>query len=317
MSTAPAPVQPTAATKVVLPKSETAAANTPRQPAEKEYDGPPPFTIGHPSDAGWLNLMIYGELGVGKTYFAATADDVPEMQDVLYIDIEAGDLSLIKRRELDVTQINNFHQLARIHEFLILHCQARDANDVDTLIKMEARLKEVDESEIKEPKRYRTVVLDSLTEAQILNLYQLLHVEIDHPLDKIYEPPVFDHWNRTTQMVRRTVRAFRDLPMHVIMVCQLKIDEKDGNSRTIAFPKELSRTLPGFFDASGFLQSSMQGEGVNRRKVRRLELENGAGFKAKHRFVALDQNKPYVENPTVRDLLELRKAGLASAADEK
>lgn len=132
--------------------------------------------------------MIYGEYGVGKTRLCGTAVEVPTMNDILLIDAESGTLTLVDDalpfHNIDVVSVKSYRQVAKVHEFLRLHCQLRDRNDKESvakLIEIEERLKGED---VKEPKRYRTVILDSLSEIESLCMNQLLGITDTTSLDE-------------------------------------------------------------------------------------------------------------------------------------
>ena len=112
----------------------------------------------------YLKLLIYGAYGVGKTTLACTSLEVPSMRDVIMVNAEAGDLSVDQSKNLDAITVKRFTTLGQINEFLKQHCRARDEGDTAFLKKSEALLKGVEESEIKKPRKYRTVFIDSLTE---------------------------------------------------------------------------------------------------------------------------------------------------------
>ena len=74
----------------------------------------------------YLKMLVYGNYGVGKTTLACTACSVPNMQDVLMINAEAGDLS-VTEFDLDEITVRNFATLGRINEFLRQHCKPQGA----------------------------------------------------------------------------------------------------------------------------------------------------------------------------------------------
>src|SRR4051812_6645408 len=146
--------------------------------------GTPPFRMS-PKRTGadrYLKMIVYGPYGVGKSTLSGSAVDVPTMRDILYIDAESGDMVLndnprIKLPdEIEHVRVTNFLQVARVQEFLKSHCVRRDGNDIDGMRNIEAVLKGVSPSEIGDPRRFRTVVIDSLSEIEAYCMYGLLKV---------------------------------------------------------------------------------------------------------------------------------------------
>lgn len=267
---------------------------------------PPAFNI---VSAGrterWFKGMIYGDYGVGKTTVAASADDIQDMKDVLFIDAEAGDMSLSDRPGIDVIRITSFRQMARVQEFLRLHCQWRDSDQpsaVDELIKLEERFRGevVKGSEVK---KYRTVIIDSLSEVQKFCMYQLLGVRVgEQRLDTETPDTSYGEWGKQLEMIRLLVRTFRDLPMHVIFVCSEQVGE-DDKKRRIRRPNlsgKLASEVQGFLDTVGYMVLFKGDNGENKR---RLYITPGQTFQAKHRLPG--NTTSYIEDPTMASLLAL------------
>src|SRR5665213_4170864 len=114
-------------------------------------------------DAAYLNILIYGGYGAGKTTLAATAADVEEMADVLLLDIESGQMVIkesdrIKHKErITRIRVESYRQMAKAHEFLKVHCKYRDLEGAEAntkLIKLEAKWRGVSPDKIKKPKRF-------------------------------------------------------------------------------------------------------------------------------------------------------------------
>lgn len=264
----------------------------------------PAFRIETPeTTANYIKALVYGPYGAGKTTFASSAVDVPEMGRVLFVDAESGSMSL-GGLDLDVVRINKYNQIARIYEFLRLHVRYRDANNDEELSKLQTRFR----GELKpgeKPYRYNTVVVDSLTEVQKYCMYALLGVDFSSGsmrLDQVNETPQFKEWGENAEQIRLLIRSFRDLPMHVIFVCSEQ--EKDDEAKVLRrpnLPGKLAGEIQGFFDVVGYLRSLTTDEGV----MRRLYLRAGNNFVAKHRFRGVDA--AYLDNPTLASLLDLRK----------
>lgn len=145
----------------------------------------------------YQNILLYADAGAGKTWLAASAVFVPEMCDVLFISLESGEASLreiareCRKRNIPINRIlvipvQTYKQFSQIYEMLRIHINARDKNDIVTLRRLEAQIKGMNTSQLKdedlaelipEPLKFQTVVVDSLTEAQKYCMYQILGID--------------------------------------------------------------------------------------------------------------------------------------------
>lgn len=247
-------------------------------------------------------MLIYGDFGVGKTTVAASAVYVPSMSDVLLGNVESGEMSVEHFDGLDDVPIHSYAQFARLYEFLRLHCRARDADDVATMKRLEEQFRGC---EVDEPKRYRTIIIDSLTEVQKLAMYQLLGIVVgEHALDLEPANAQFKEWGSAAEMIRLLVRSFRDLPMHAIFVCSRTIDKDDKQKRytTPALPGKLANEVQGFLDVVGYMIAAPDEKGEMKR---RLFLTPGKTYQAKNRFAHFDGN--HLDEPTMEKLYNLHK----------
>lgn len=249
----------------------------------------------------YLKLLIYGNYGVGKTYLAGTASDVDSMQDVLIINAEAGDLSLAAFTNVDEITVQDFRTLGRINEFLKQHCVMRDAGDIDKLRSLEARVRQVDEKDIKEPRQYRTVIIDSLTELEAYCFNQLLGITDTTRLDEDPQSAEWTEYKKNHTMMLRVVRAFRDLPMHVIFTAaeQFQQDESKRYKYSPDLTGKLSKKIQGFMDMVGYLAIGKDGETT----IRRLYVSPSptGKYDAKHRYQAFKGE--FFLNPTIKSIL--------------
>jgi hypothetical protein len=249
----------------------------------------------------YLKLLIYGNYGVGKTTLAGTATDVEGMGDVLIINAEAGDLSLAEFEGLDEITVQDFRTLGRINEFLKQHCKARDEGDTDKLKQLEAAVRGCEAKDIKEPREYRTVIIDSLTELEAYCFNQLLGITDTTRLDEDPQSAEWTEYKKNHTMMLRVVRAFRDLPMHVIFTAseQFQQDESKRYKYSPDLTGKLSKKVQGFMDMVGYLAIGKEGD----QTIRRLYVSpSPAGkYDAKHRYSAF--KKEFFTNPTIKSIL--------------
>lgn len=272
----------------------------------------------------WLNLLIYGPFGTGKTVLAATAQLCNETQNVFYADTEGGAKS-IKDFDIDVDvfRINTFAKFSRLYDFAKNHARLRDlleTQDVaspeymdtyNNLRRLEAWVHEIPDADaldkVKVPTLYRTIVVDSLTEVQKYCMYDILGIDINTAtLTQENKQPEFKQWGINAEKMRLLVRAFRDIPMHTIFCCldQTVKDEKDG-SVTIkpSLPGKLADEACGFLDIVGYIHTREETSPEGKKYTRRvLQVQPAGKYNAKSRYQALGS---YIEEPTIGKIVEL------------
>jgi len=262
---------------------------------------------------------VWGDPGHGKTRLAGTADDVPEMKEVLYFDAEKGDMVLADRPWLTVIKSKKYADLARVHEYLRMHCRLRDQylkgatpeerEDAKTkLLNIEER---ITGERPAEPKLFRTFVIDTLTEVHQNLMYQLLAINPDTwALDAVPAGAEWGEWKSATDMLLVLLRQLRDLDMHIVVTAHALEAEvtKPGVGKmmvkTVSLPGKLPNRIPGFWDMFGFIQKVQDSEGRDRFRLWLTDGANGA-WKAKHRFRFVQVK--YVDEPTIPKLLEIAK----------
>lgn len=303
----------------------------------------------------WMNVLIYGAYGDGKTHLAGTAALVPEMRDILYISLEGGEktlreiMRLCKANNVDpstvmVMPIQTYRQFAQMYETLKHHVQFRDSNNIQGLRSIEAQLRGVELLEklgwqpkstepagvIKEmteailalsknqeklaelipnPKKFRTVIIDSLTEAQKYCMYQILGIDpLKQKLDVEPDSAEWKDWGSSREMIQFLVRRFRDLDIHTILVAA--VDEEQDAKKRIYYepmlPGKLSKDVRGLVDIVGYIRKVPMDGGT--KVVRRLYLEGGdyggVNIAAKHRFGSKLKTQ-YIDDPTMQTLFDL------------
>jgi len=177
-------------------------------------------------EAEYFNLMIYGESSVGKTTLAGSAVEVPEMRPVIFLDIEGGTLSLRdKYPEVEKVRIDGWNDL------------------VDVYIDLKDN-----------PTRYKTVVLDSVSELEEFGMEEIMNRAIKKAEDEGDErdpdlPQIGEHGKSSNRM-RKVIRRFRDLPMNTVFTALERVDVDKKNRRTIKprLSPKLSSQVSGFLD---------------------------------------------------------------------
>lgn len=262
----------------------------------------------------WLKILVYADYGVGKTFFAGTAVGVEEMNDVLLIDAEGGDLTLESEEfpfeNIDRVTVKNFRQVSKVHEFLRDHMLLRDSKDPeaeDKLRKLESQFTGVPVDDIDEPRRYRTVIIDPIKEVEAYCMDGILGITTRTTLDEDVGVSEWPEYKKNRNKMKRLVRQFKNLPAHLILTCPAVFMQDEAKKR-IWMPEmtgKLSGDIQQFMDIVGFMQLQPLKEG---QKVpdRRMFVSPAGKWQAKCRFSSY--KAPYFDNPTVGGIL--KKVGL-------
>jgi AAA domain len=291
-SAAPAnkPVVPPPAKPLVAPN----AAVTPSGSAPVSAVAPPPFQINPiKRDSRYIKELIYGKHGLGKTTLGASAADVPEMSDVFMIDCESGDLSIsdneriVHHDKIMSARVNDVMTIGKIFEFLSAHCANRDLGTPEA----EAKLRKMQDMITPEPlphvHKFRTVLFDSLTEAEQYNMTALMgytEAMIFSGADAdAMEVSGWGEFRKNKIMIEYLIRKFRSLPMHLIVTCAEAYteDEVKKKSYNPALTGQLQRSIQGPFDIVGHL---MMGEKMGDVQPRLLRVKPDGRSAAKCRF---------------------------------
>lgn len=172
----------------------------------------------------FLNMLLYGEPGVGKTTMIGTCSRVNAMCPILHIDVEGGDLSLTDYPGIEVVRVASYKQMQPIY---------------DELYRMKHG--------------YRTVSIDNLTELRYFSMGDVMldaKASAKNPENVDIDVPSQREWGKNSEQIRRVVRAFRDLPMHTIFTAHAKEEEqKNGLFKTKpSLPGKLADEISGFVD---------------------------------------------------------------------
>jgi hypothetical protein len=176
----------------------------------------------------FINMLVYGDYGIGKTRLAASADEVPEMSPVLVLDYEGGTESIRRPYPgVHVLRVQDWDKMQLVYDEL--H-RTKGGN-------------------------YKTIILDSLTEIQKFSMYAIMEKRVVDALAKGDEAdpdvPGMREWGKNVEQTRKFVRAFRDLPVHTIFTALSKDDKDPSTGKRKTLPSlsgKVAQEVPAFLD---------------------------------------------------------------------
>lgn len=230
--------------------------------------------IEKPGQSAKLKMLVWGPPGVGKTVFLGTAGLDPRTAPVLILDFEGGTQSLkgMDESNIDVIRITSW----------------QDLNDAVKLIGKE--------------NRWKTIVIDSISE---LHIYTLLDI-LDRAKNSRQDPDMLQQgdYGKAVVQMRRIVRTFRDMDTHLIMTAHSKQDT-DPREGTIILPSmagSVAHEIPGMLEVSAYM--TLTEDPKTKSRGRALVLKNYPKVRAKCR-TPYDADVPNeIPNPTVTKLLD-------------
>lgn len=223
-----------------------------------------------------LNIMVYGDPGVGKTVLAGSASIVEKMSPVLIIDIEGGTLSLNRDYPgVEVIRIGTWSDMQKVYD------------------------------ELYDGKHgYKTVVLDSITEIQKFSMYGIMKELLKTDPSRDPDVPGMREWGKNIEQVRRLIRAFRDLPINTIITALAKSerDARTGVTKTTpSLSGKLANEVAGFLDIVVYMYTKVV-QNEDGAEVKRLLLTQPTDTQvAKDRTGMLPQ---IIEDPMMQSITD-------------
>ncbi len=211
---------------------------------------------------------------------AGSADAVPAMRPVLFIDIEGGTESLRHSYpEVDTVRVTTWKEMQEVYNVLYEGGHG-----------------------------YKTIVLDSLTEIQKFSMMNIMNELVAKFPDRSEDVPSMREWGINLEQIRRLVRGFRDLPMHTIFTALVR-EEKNQRTGAVTQQPSLSGKMAGevaaFLDIVVYYYVKQVGSGDDAEFKRLLLTQKTDAQVAKDRSGKLPM---VVEQPTMTDLFRLLTA---------
>jgi hypothetical protein len=236
----------------------------------------------------FINLLIYGHSGAGKTRLAASACEVEAMSPVLVVDVEGGTFSIRDLYpQVDVVRVKSFADMQEIYEAI---------------------------HDKKVP--YKTVVLDSLTEMQKFSMSMIMRDLIRKEPDRDPDIPSVREWGKNIEQIRRVVRAFRDLEINTIFTALVS---EERNTRSGLVDKKpylsgkLAHEVAGFLDIVVYYYTKLRKEGDEMITMRLLLTSMTEDTVAKDRSDKLPMILGAERPPVMQDLYDYILGGKPKA----
>lgn len=240
-----------------------------------------------PDEASYMKALIFGPGGYGKTTFLGTAQKDPRTSPMLLLDYE-GNTESLRGLDIDIKPI-------------------RDWNDFNETLQYLRH----------EKHGYKSIGIDSLTEVNLWALNaRVLERSATRGDDE--QPELQDFGHVLTQM-RRLIRVFRDLPMHVFYTAidDTEPEPGEGNVKIPMMVGRMKREIGALMSVVGCLAiQETQNPDKTLTKERVLLLHDIPRYRVKARtaWQAHDSVPEILSNPTVGRLLDVI---LPSTATEK
>lgn len=225
------------------------------------------------------NFVVYGDSGVGKTRLAATAPDV------IICDVnDKGHDSV--RRDIDPM----FYPCTHWSEVLDLYWYLQEGDH-----------------------QYKSVAIDTISNLQNICMDFVMGDEASRDASRDPDMPSRQAWGKVGKLMRTQIINFRNLPMNVIFVAQLRAkqvgDDDDDEGGDIIYGPEVSPSIEktlkaavgtiGYMTKRGVVVRNKKKDTVRREVRRRLLLGDN------EHYVTKDRNGVFPEHIDAPDLAEM------------
>jgi hypothetical protein len=226
------------------------------------------------------NFLVYGDSGAGKTRFAATAPKV------LVMDVnDKGHDSVRRDINPDFIQIEYWREVIDIYWFL---------------------------QEGDHP--YESFAVDTVSNLQNICMDFVLGDEAARDASRDPDMPSRQAWGKVGKLMRTQITNFRNLPLNVIFVAQLRAkqtgDDEDEDSEILYGPEvspSIEKTLKAAVGTIGYLTKREVVIRNKKTKTARKEIRRRLLLGDSEHYISKDRNgvfPEYVDAPDLADMLE-------------
>lgn len=230
----------------------------------------PRLAVQSPEEVSHFKGMFFGPHGAGKTRLLGTANDDERTNPMLFLAFEPGTQTLVGR-DIDVVTCRSFEDLNE--PFEVLSSPDRGG--------------------------YNSVAIDSISEVQIEGMLSILEDGATRP-----DPDIFGQadWGKILIKMRRFVRMFKDLEMHVFFSALAKEVSvpRLGSVKVPLLQGSFQDELPGILDVVAYLALEDMEDG---EVTRTLLLNSWPKFSVKSRAPWDVVPPSEIPDPTVGKLL--------------
>lgn len=231
-----------------------------------------------------INMLIYGNSGIGKTVFGGTAGNG------LILGLESGVISAKRQgSKCDLWPVEKWEDVQDCYAWI------RD-----------------------NPGKYKWLVIDSISDMQEKLLRYILDKAMEDNKSRDPDIPAIQDHQKWQNMLKRFVNLFNDLPINVCYTA-LEMKRENEESEEIVLPLllgkdyEISQMICGKMHVVGRMSDKVIGSGDERKKVRRIQFEHLSPYFAKDRYDCLPRYMPSATIPKIEQLIN-ESGGIKPAA---
>lgn len=240
----------------------------------------------------FMNILVYGDPGSGKTTLTATAREHPAMSPVLILNFEGGLLSIANLPGVIAADIRTS---ADLDEALFGLLQRKNGYE-----------------------QFKTVVIDSGSEMAAMILREWVSRNMQRAekkgrgnQDRTIDDVQIEDYGKMTAQVRRVFSQFRDLPIHVVITAHAKNVYPPNADQRVTSPMEvrpnftdnLGTAVMGMVDNVWFMYTGLDEGGVEHRYI--LTRRQGIYHAKTRGFNFAKALGPVVQDPHLAAMYEL------------